>query len=204
MSHINSYFDNIYCVNLNTRPDKWEICKTEFSKHNMRVERFNAINGRSLKKRGNISHGEAGCSLSHASIFETFSNSTMERVLILEDDVEFVPDFEAVFQSKIAQVPEWDILYFGGTHMTKPSQVNEHFSRAIKTYTTSHYAITKKVVPLVLEEIKRLERQVDVILAEKQPQLRAYVFDPAVAWQRPSFSDIHNVHVDYTGWMKPK
>lgn len=200
---LNTYFDKIYCINLKNRTDKWAECLREFRKHGLEVERFCAVDGRKNYQSCGLSPGEAGCSLSHAKILEEFYNSNLERILILEDDIEFIADLTTEFSKRIIEVPDWELLYLGGTHMEQPSKVNNYFSRARKTYTTSHYGIRRSVVPLVIEEIRRLDRQVDVVLADKQPTTNAYVFTPAIAWQRPSFSDIHHTRVDYTRWMKP-
>ena len=46
---LNQYFDKIYCVNLDRRPDKWAEAVEEFKKNNMEVERFAAIDGQTLQ-----------------------------------------------------------------------------------------------------------------------------------------------------------
>jgi len=46
---MNWYFPHIRCVNLARRPDKWAECEKEFAKHNLTVERFDAIDGSKIE-----------------------------------------------------------------------------------------------------------------------------------------------------------
>lgn len=200
------YFDKIYCINLDKRADKWEYCKRLFSRYNLNVHRFSAVDGFKLPTKSltrKISRGEQGCAMSHVAVIREFLDSDLEKILIFEDDIDFIGDFNAVFNVRMKQCPKWDMLYLGGTRMEKPDRVNEYFSKSNRTFTTSHYAINRKAAELVIAEIEKYERQVDVVLSDYHKELETIIFTPPVAWQRPSISDIHGVYVDYK-WMRPE
>ena len=42
---LNQYFDKIFCINLDSRSDRWEEAQKEFIKHSLNVERVSAIQG---------------------------------------------------------------------------------------------------------------------------------------------------------------
>ena len=56
-------FDKIYCINLDSRPDKWKMCVEEFEKYNILdlVERVPAIYH---------NNGYFGCTSSHLKCME--------------------------------------------------------------------------------------------------------------------------------------
>jgi GR25 family glycosyltransferase involved in LPS biosynthesis len=43
MNVLNKFFDKIYCINVDSRTDRWEECQQMFSKYNLDVERFSAF-----------------------------------------------------------------------------------------------------------------------------------------------------------------
>ena len=123
---INTFFDKIYCLNLDRRQDRWAESEIEFKKHGLQVERFAAIDGNdiTLPSGSLIKTGDMGCLLSHIAIFKLMVEKGMQKILILEDDVEFAENFNELFNSLISQVPEfWDMIYFGGNHVTYPTKI---------------------------------------------------------------------------------
>lgn len=200
---INSYFDHIYCINLPGRTDKWEQCLVEFEKHKLTVERFSAINGNDLPKHEVLTPGELGCSMSHAAILKDISEKGYKRSLILEDDVEFIPNLNDYFAENVRFVPDdWMMLYFGGNHLNVPVPINKAISKISKTYTTSHYGITHSMANAIYKRVETTNVQVDVLYTQFQPGSQSFVFSPAIAWQRPCISDIQGTWTDYTPHMK--
>lgn len=201
---INEYFDHVYCINLDRRPDKWDICAAEFAKHRLDVERFSATWGHDLPRHATLMPGEVGCLKSHERVLRDMLSRKFERVLILEDDVEFVPNLQHRFSELEMLIPRtWDMLYFGGSHLNKPTPINWGVAKITKTYTTSSYAITAEMANIVLHGIEHAP-QIDVLYSRFHLARACYTFSPALAWQRAGHSDIHNTHVDYTSFMKPK
>ncbi|MFZ9376809.1 MAG: glycosyltransferase family 25 protein, partial [Candidatus Fonsibacter ubiquis] len=58
MRVLNDYFEKIYCINLDKRPDRWESAKKEFLKHNINVERYSAVDGKFVKNLYGLKSGE--------------------------------------------------------------------------------------------------------------------------------------------------
>jgi len=203
---INSYFDKIYCINLDRRPDKWAISEAEFRKHGLAVERFPGVDGQMLNAKTIVDGGNRGCSLSHVGVLRDIIARGYERVLVLEDDVEFIPNVQEYFDNNVRHIPaQWDMLYLGGNHLETPVPINEAISRITRTYTTSHYAITKKMAETVVNSVEDVNADVvDVVYSMFHRKSQSFTFNPSIAWQRAGISDIHGVFADYTSFMKPK
>lgn len=206
MSYIkpNDYFGKILCVNLDRRTDRWTECEKEFKRHALVVERFPAVDGKTLPQAGRLTPGENGCRASHLAALRVAAAQT-KPTLILEDDVEFADHFVNYFSLHIAQLPSWILLYLGGNHVHRPTKVpsNPVIMRVIRTFTTSSYAVTPQsaahLIPIV-EANPNL--QIDIIYAQVQPKTPCYTFYPSLAWQKPGYSDIQEGDVNYKQYMK--
>lgn len=201
---INEYFEKVFYINLDRRPDKNQIIQQELERHGITAERFSAVDGQTLQATDKLMPGEIGCALSHARILKTMVEHSWKNILILEDDAEFIPDLQEYFKNNAHNIPEWDMLYFGGNHLNEPVRINNAISRITRTYTTSHYAVNLNIAQGLINRIEQLNNQVDVAYSEFHSGTRTYAFTPAIAWQRACISDIHGVFVDYTSFMKPK
>lgn len=195
----------MFYINLDRRPDKNQIIQKELEKHGITAERFPAVDGQTLQATDKLMPGEIGCALSHAGILKLMVEHSWKNVLILEDDVEFIPNVQDYFSANMHLIPEWDMLYFGGNHLNTPVpiMINSPISRITRTYTTSHYAVNLNIAKGLIDRIEQLNNQVDVAYSEFHMGTRTYAFNPAIAWQRACVSDIHGVFVDYTSFMKP-
>lgn len=110
----------------------------------LKVKEFDAVDGKALtneqvKEMGikmmpgyydpygkrPLTMGEIGCFLSHYLIWEEMINSGLNKVLILEDDVRFEPNFRREFQAlldeadKLFSKYDWDLIYIGRKRMKK-------------------------------------------------------------------------------------
>lgn len=199
MKSLNDYFDKIYCINLEKSTDRWKECSRIFEKHNLNVERVEAIDGSLIKNSTNLLAGEYGCLLSHFKVLNLCKNQSINRALILEDDVEFNDNLTNLFSEYIEQVPEWDLLYFGGNHTpSSPNFVSENVLKLNHSYAIHAYGVNSKSIDVLLQNVKDSSIQIDVVYANLQAHLNVYSFYPALAWQRKGFSFIHNTLVDYS------
>jgi GR25 family glycosyltransferase involved in LPS biosynthesis len=128
-----------YCISLPKRKDHFEIVKKQLQAENIELVWFVGIDGKQLQfekikpylseryakffvqnrqdletqKTTNDYRGHLGCTLSHLSIISKINKMTV----ILEDDVELVPDFRKRLESNIAAAnqhyPDWHILLLG-------------------------------------------------------------------------------------------
>ena len=105
-----------------------EFIREQMAKLKIDYEFFDAVDGNKLShadiskfkiKEGEqylgrpLSKGEIGCTFSHLHIYEKMLAENIEKLIVLEDDVQLYDDF-AVLISNLSTVPlQWDLLYFG-------------------------------------------------------------------------------------------
>ncbi len=210
-----NYFDKIICLTLERRPNRWEIALEEFKKYGLEniVEKFNGVDGKDsgileqnlpMSDGVRLKFGEIGCTMSHQKIIEKCQKEGYENVLILEDDAEFDSNWQITLKNVIEkELPQnWDMLYLGGNHSIKPTQVTEHLFKIQHTYTTHAYAVNKRIFPKILETFPKTavdcKRQVDVYYSSIQKSTNSFVIMPHIAWQKEGFSDIQEKNVNYS------
>lgn len=117
-----------YVLNLDRRPDRWESFKSkskciEF----LNYERFSAVDGRILESTSqlqrifdgndyNMNVGAVGCAMSYFKmIIELIYSEEHDTFLFLEDDIEFVRNFDIKFMHVCKQLKnlDWDIVFIG-------------------------------------------------------------------------------------------
>ena len=189
---INDYFDRVVVINLDRRTDRMAILDPRLKELGIEYERFSAIDA----KAEGIS-GQDANRFSNLAILETVGT---DKVLILEDDANFLPGFQEKFDIYIEHLPEdWDILYLGAllartTGKTIP--VNEYWHRQVVSTGTQAYCINPKKIDFFIEEIKKWDGYIDVgyrILADRT---NAYIAQPNLVTQFPSYSDLREKEVD--------
>ena len=111
-------FDLVTIINLPERGDRLREMQEQLHRVGMEmsgsVELFPAA--RPAGKAGFPTRGAHGCFLSHRGCIERALASRARALLVLEDDVDFVPDFTSL-QASVARRLEderWDFFYGGG------------------------------------------------------------------------------------------
>lgn len=191
METLNSYFEKIYCINLDRATERWEKCVEQFDNLNIKVERFSAIEP--SEGINNLLKGEIGCMRSHFEIIKKAKELNLKNVFIFEDDVQLVDGFNEKYAEYVKEVPEnWDFIYFGGNHLGGLQKKSEHVYKMIHTYTTHAIGIKNTMFDLILNNLPNEQHQVDVYYALMMPPINAYVIRPHLAFQREGFSYIQN------------
>lgn len=145
-----------------------------------------------------ISNGDIGCVLSHLKLVKMARQSGIPNYLVLEDDVEFAPDFNDRFSEAIGELPaDWDMLYLGGSHMEEPVPVTQHIARISNTFTTHAIGIRHTVYDDLIAVWEKQNEKVDISLSSLHRRYNCYVIRPHIAFQAPGYSDILNKEVDY-------
>lgn len=194
--------DKIYCINLDRRPDRWKLASDQFYKHQLKVERFAAIDGNDFKINYPADNGNNGCTLSHYFLIERAKILGFDSVMIFEDDAELHPDFNNLLAECFEQLPaDWDMLYFGGSHREKPTPVTDRILRVNRTLTTHGYIIRSTMYDQVINNFKNLDNPVDCFYAAWQKEFNVYITDPPLAWQRGGYSDICKREMEYN-WIR--
>ena len=114
-----------YIVNLDRRPDRWEtFMENTKNIEFLNYERFSAVDGKLIKNSSQLQQifetndyymrrGMVGCLLSHVKLYTELIYSNYDFFVILEDDVEFTPDFKTKFDNIMSQVKNWDLIFLG-------------------------------------------------------------------------------------------
>lgn len=105
------YFEEIYCINLERRKDRWNLCQEEFEKIGIldKVKRFDAVDNKKNPKQG--------CYESHMGVIRLAYEQKLKNVLIFEDDVAFLKKYD---ENKLSNAlsyldtQSWDFFYLGG------------------------------------------------------------------------------------------
>lgn len=197
MSILNSYFDRIFCINLDRSPERWEHARSEALDLGFEIERFRGYDFREWDGypphlRAQMSNGMCGCSNSHSALYHLIAHQGWMRVLILEDDFEiFHDDFEERFIAMIPFIPNnWDVLYLGAHYGDPPTQrVNKHIVRAGYIKTTSSYAISGRHAR-IMAPIMATCSGPDDTLSGYNPHCNAYVLHPRLMGQYENVSAI--------------
>jgi GR25 family glycosyltransferase involved in LPS biosynthesis len=200
---LNDYFDKIYCINLDRRPDRWEQAVEEFNKIGCKVERLSAIDGEKLINPNTdspINQSELGCLLSHRAILEKIIKSNGDRFLVLEDDIVFNDDFNQNFQLFKDQLPEnWDMVYISGNNTKPIVKVTENIYKTDGTLALHSYFITKKTAISLKKMIdnSNYSMPVDSLFIKYQQTANVFVFRPHLTKQRPGYSDLRGGFRNY-------
>jgi len=194
---LNDFFDKIYCINLDDRPDRWEQALNEFKKVGLNdVERFSAVKH---------DKGAIGCRESHLNIIKKSKDDKLNNVLIFEDDVLFIESNIKFISETLEQLKntDWSLFYLGATvdpNVSHLVSVTENLLKTNFAYTTHAYGINSKIFDKILNEAI-YHPIIDVFYCRYiVPLGDSLIMNPMVAIQQEGFSNIENHHADYN-WM---
>ncbi|XP_071180595.1 glycosyltransferase 25 family member-like [Mytilus edulis] len=172
-------FDKIYIVHLKRRTERRQRMEKAADAMKLDFTYFHAVDGRNLNtekldklgvqilqgysdiyQNRNMTYGEIGCALTHYYILEDMVVKNYQRVLILEDDAQFVPMFRKQLSRSFADieefVPDWDLLFLGRKPMNATADKyvdGTHFAMWPDfSYWALAYAITRKGAKKILKQ----------------------------------------------------
>lgn len=192
MHTINNVFDKVYVVNLEHDKDKRNSMQSKLNQLNIEFEFYKAVDGSKLEnckllRFGN--KGAIGCKCSHMEIFKQAKLEGLSKILILEDDLFFLKDFNNHFNNSYEQLltvdKEWQVLYFGGTNQQRKDfrQCNSIIQKLGRSrlHSTLGIAHDCKVYDTILKS-EHDNRPIDDIIAEDVNDHNYMVF-PFLAYQ---------------------
>ena len=193
---VNEYFDRVVVINLDRRPDRMEKLGPQLDELGIEYDRFSAHDAQEL----NIKPYVAG-TWSHITVWSRYRQIYGDiKILVLEDDALFCEGFNEKFAEAIETLPDnWDIFYLGALvdkHTGKVEKVNDHWSKQIVSTGTQAYCINPKRLERFYEEVKDKEWYIDVELRVLAEQYNAYIAQPNLVTQFPSYSDLREREVD--------
>lgn len=194
------YFNEIHCINLSKRIDRWLKVKKEFTKvgiHDI-VHRFSAIE---------TSDGRIGCIKSHLEIIKKAKKAKLDNVLVLEDDVTFISDDLSFLSQAIKQLPQdWELFYLGANLHTELTNYSENLLHIKNGFSTHAIAYSKNVYDKFIDKyqpLKQITNQEDILDVWLAFQLqnnsdKCFLLKPLLATQINDYSDIAKSNVDYS------
>ena len=202
---LDGFFPHQVCINLDTRPDRWQRMTARFTEHQIRnVIRFPAVDGNTLEIPSAWKHsrGAYGCLRSHLAVVEQAREQSKPSVLIFEDDAVFDPQLNTKFSAFAKQLPgDWDMVYFGGLHGKPPTEVSTNVVRVTYTLSTYTYALKHTIYDAFIELNQRAETVLDENTRALQDRFNCYCFMPHLAWVDEDYSDVRDEKVDLW-WLR--
>jgi len=209
---MNEIFDKIFIINLNSRTDRWNDIKNEMKSLNItNYERFSAIKPnfnfipiewynkfksphRNLEK---YIISAIGCKKSHYDIIKLSKNRAYKRILILEDDCQFIGNINILINN-IDKLKNWDMLYLSGNHRLPLINYDENIKKVSCTLTTHSYALHEKAFDSILNNMLESGLEIDnYYITFIQSQHNSFCLSPGITTQRESYSDVLNRNTNY-------
>lgn len=200
---------HVFYINLDSRTDRLAHVQTELAKLGFldKATRFPAVSMPNL--------GAIGCSLSHLKCLQTAKANGWSHVLMLEDDVVFTDvDLLRAQMSTFFLSEAWDVVLLGG-NAQQPYQVMNDAAcvKVNRCFTTTAYLVHGSYLDTLIQNVKEgvtnLIHQknlktlyaIDVYWMRLQEKDRWYLITPLTVTQRADYSNIENVHTDYSKFM---
>jgi GR25 family glycosyltransferase involved in LPS biosynthesis len=181
---INDYFDKVVVINLDKRTDRLENITKQLDDLGITFERFSSIDGT----------GKNPIIAGRDSHLQVWRDNLGKKILILEDDAQFVDNFQDRFDQVIQTLPEnWDVFYLGALldKMTgKVIKVNNDWYRQIVSTGTQAYCIHPDLMQYCIDRIEIYDGYIDVGLRILAEDMNAYITQPNLVTQYPSYSDL--------------
>lgn len=193
-------FELVYCLNQDSRPDRWSQAIEEFARVGLdKVQRFACIPADEPFK--------SFC-LSQYAMLKTFVATGAPAGLLLEDDVVF----QALdhLPKAFVELPEdWDILYLGanitdgvtGIQEKPPIRFSDHLYQVRAAWTTHAVAYSRAMALKIISTypVHTYEMYDQWLNQQVLGSHRCFLVNPMVAFQRPGKSDLWGQETDYTG-----
>ena len=183
---VNDFFDKVIVINLDRRTDRMDKLVPQLEKLDIQYKRFSAVDGKKL----DIDPIVAGLQ-SHLQVMKQIAG---QRVLILEDDAQFVEDFNEKFEKVMQTLPEdWDIFYLGALvpkDVGLIRMVNRHWGIQVLTTGSQAYCINPSRLEYFISKLEDYNSYIDIGLRDFAKGLKAYITQPNLVVQFPSYSDL--------------
>lgn len=167
----------IYIVNLDRKPERYSYVKDQLDK--MSITNYNRISavdgfnmGREELNNFGLTYelterkGIAGCASSHIQIWNLIANNKMGWTLILEDDVNFHPNFVKLFNKYWKKVPREAKIVFPG--FCADSSVEQTQDAVIQkgVMCTHAYIISWQGAQYLLDNLLPMSEPIDISIVE--------------------------------------
>lgn len=195
---------NIFYINLEHRVDRKEHVESQLSKIGFNnFERFNAIK---------MENGAVGCSMSHLKLLQQALKSSLDHILIVEDDIEFLdPD---LFKTQLDlflknRGSKWDVVLLAGNNMPPYETIDETCVKVTRCQTTTGYLVNGHYIEKLLNNVKmglsnllreprnHTQYAIDKHWFALQSVDNWFIITPLTVVQREDYSDIEKKVINY-------
>jgi hypothetical protein len=192
-------FEELWCINLDNRFDRWNHARKEFASVGIsaRVQRFSAIAHED---------GRIGLIFSYIKILEYAKERGLENILIFEDDVKFINNPVKNLRLALQQMDkmQWSMFYLGANTQSRLQKIKPNLIILKDAFSSHAIAYHKNIYDQIIEklktvtEIKTQEDIFDVYLCKLQNIYPCFMVNPIIATQKAGYSDIEKVYVNYS------
>lgn len=195
------YFDEIICINLDHRKDRWVKVQKEFETVGVleRVKRFSAIKHQD---------GRIGLIKSALQIITDAKEKGLKNILIFEDDVHFLHGEKTIniLEKAISQIEniDWSLFYLGANTQEKCIIFKPNLILIKNAFATHSIAFSHKIFDILIKKfqetdvINKFEDIYDVFICnEIQNKMTSFMVNPMLTIQFESYSDIEKRNVNY-------
>jgi hypothetical protein len=201
---------NVLFINLDSRTDRRTHFELQFSEIGFHPQRFAAIHN---------ANGAIGCTMSHIACMEMAIQNKWDHVLVCEDDATIINPGQLMDQVNhfFQQFNDsWDVVLLAGNNYQPFRQESPGAVRVANCQTTTAYLVRGPYFETLLANFKEGLGKLNAIPPTNktttkffidqywkllQRRDRWYLIVPISMVQRPDFSDICNIHVDYANLM---
>lgn len=214
----------IYCINLRRRPDRWRRMTRRFLRERLNVTRFDAIDGGAIDPETlppslislqydttenagwdplvrpgvvcRLTSGEVGCILSHLAVWDDLLSSRRANAIVLEDDVDLAPKFQAAAARLLRHRRSWDLIYLGyQTAGEPPAAIKDSgLGKPEHLFGTFAYAISRRGAARLMALLP-ITGPLDVFLSSSFSRLAVWcAVPPLVQYQPRSMRDSDIAH----------
>lgn len=214
------FFEKIYCINLDSRTDRWNECCHIFNKYKIynKVERFSAIKFSNKNPIFNKITSQIGCAMSHFEIVKKAKKENLKNYLVFEDDFsfEYEPEFffDLLHKCTFDLPNDWSMFYLGvnlfDLYGVPPIEKwSPNLYKLNCCHTTHAFSVNNKTYDLILRGCPNMENEslikwhneneaIDVYFSKQiLSKNKCFTSNPLLSLQRPSFSDIEQKNYDY-------
>jgi glycosyl transferase, family 25 len=207
----------IFVINLEHRTDRRIAMQKQLLRIGWHAEYFPAIRPKDAADFPSI--GARGCFLSHLSVLKNARNAGVQQIVILEDDVNFTPEFieRWKFLMSALATREWSIFYPGHPIDHLPPGLSR-ISPDMAVQCTHFMVINGPAISTLIGGLERilsrpaghpqggpmhLDGAYSTLRAQNHA-LATYAYFPALGYQRPSRTDVGTLKwFDRVGILTP-
>jgi len=192
---------NTFCINLDTKPERWEKMQQRFQYFDMKVQRWPAATAADIVDNfpHHLNGGQKGCAQSHIHIWRHMLANNLPYALILEDDA----CFDKHWKDKLALFCAlnddlaWDAVFLNAS---EPIDECDEWvcTREREQYLTAGYVLSNKGAQVLLRDFEHCFYSSDWMTSRIQLHGHSYCYFPWLIVQEGVDSNIgSNVEADH-------